>query len=309
MRKQSIHENISKRAEGSPCLDYKEISRYLIERGFEREAIMLSDCSHEQIGWAFCGCSTHPVYRTCKLSICPKCRKSRAMKISQKFIKRLTRFRLARSIFDRGLRLLTLTIKTDQDLKRSDDFIRKAFVKFRHTKYVRERITSGFAVVEHVFGKKGEPYYKKGRIAGYYQETGWHVHIHSLINSRYMDIKNLKLGKKSKLLNAWNKAVGYHASIDIRRITSHAGALHYVLGDLVKSNFRTNYDVVEYFLALRGKRMFFTFGKMGELYNLGKGFKLRCPKCGGLYCFQFMDTFEDFNIDYQHQKPDLEKFI
>ena len=277
------------RAEGSPCLDYKEISLRISQLGFELDASNLENCNQNLVGWTFCNCGPKPVYRTCKLSICPHCRKIRAYKIFNRFHQKLQSYRIARSIFDPGLRFLTLTIKSNSDLKASDAFIRQAFHKFKMMSYVKERITSGFYVIEH---KKTD-------------ENLWHVHIHAIIFSKYMDIRNVKLGKKSKLLASWNKAVGYESNIDIRRITSHKGALNYVLGYLTKSNFKTEQDVVEYYFKLANKRMFATFGKRGELYCLGHFHVKICNKCGVPYTFEPLSIFYyDFESNQKKLQPE-----
>lgn len=281
-----ISQCLSERGEAPLCLDYREISQHFYDNGYIKEALLLDSCSSEQVGWILCNCRRRSLFRTCKLSICPKCRKLRSWKLFNRFYERLHDFRIARSIYDTGLRFLTLTIRVDENLPDLYDFIKKSFVKFRRAKYVKDRITSGLAVIE--VKKSG---------------FNWNVHIHSIIFSKYMDVKNLSLGKKSNLLSAWNKAVGYDANLDIKRILNHKSSLSYIFSYIAKDNFKTKEDVLEYYESLSGKRMFFTFGKKGELYALGFKFKSFCKFCGSSYSWESLEIF-DFEVYPQSFKPE-----
>ena len=90
------------------------------------------------------------------------------------------------------------------------------------------------------------------------KENGWHIHIHAILDCPFLPYQHI--------FNAWRRILGLPSvSIDIRAATTPAEQ-HYVAKYAAKS---ADYEgdipqVVAWWLATKGKRLFGTFG---EWYN------------------------------------------
>jgi len=267
------------KSEGLLLLDIIQISQQLEkDEKFVRQAIRLQKCGTE-FNTFMCGCNFIKISKKCNYRICPVCGKIRSIKFYKKFIGVIKKKRIARSIFDRGLRLLTLTIKNQEDLEGGINKLYESFNKLKRREYCKHKLVGGLGVIEIKRGEDGL----------------WNHHIHFIIDSSYLDMKSQKkTGKDSKLVQEWKKCTGDSGILDIKRITSHAGALNYVLKYLTKGIIDlTNEEKALFFKLTFQRRLLFTFGK-GEFYNIKQDKERRvCPNCGCPYQYVVPHSEED----------------
>jgi hypothetical protein len=109
-----------------------------------------------------------------------------------------------------------------------------------------DAVTGGVAVVE----------IKKGSNSG-----RWHVHLHVLAHSSYLDARRLS--------EAWQRATGDSFIVDVSRVKSDTKGIGYVAKYAGKGwtaeVVRDHDALVECVVALRGRRLLLTFGSMAKL--------------------------------------------
>jgi hypothetical protein len=267
------------KSEGLPLLDSIQISQHLEKYPeLEMQAIRLRTCG-KNYNTFMCGCKFIKISKKCNYRICPVCGKIRSIKFYKKFIGVIKTKRIARSIFDKGLRLLTLTIKNQEDLEQGITKLYSSFTQLKRRDYCKNKLFGGLGVIE----------IKKGK------DEKWNHHIHFIIDSSYLDMKShKKTGKDSMLVQEWKKCTGDSGILDIKRITHHAGALNYVLKYLTKGIYDlTNEEKALFFKLTFKRRLLFTFG---EFYKI-KFFKEKhvCPECGCPYQYVMPDS-EEYEI-------------
>lgn len=135
---------------------------------------------------------------------------------------------------------VVLTIRnTDTISKAHVQFIKKAFSKLRRTKFARNW-SGGFYSLEVT---------NEGR--------GWHLHIHALVDARYIDAR--------RLAEEWEKATkgaGYIVKVKDCRNRSY---LQEVTKYAVKGNQLSEWspdDILAFILAFEGVRQFGVFGSL-----------------------------------------------
>ena len=240
-----------------------------------------------------CDCGFHRFAKRCYYKICPKCGKIRAMDLFNKYIGVLKTKRIARSIYDKGLRFLTLTIKNQKSQSEAREKLYSAFKKLRNREYWGERV--------------------KGGVAGFHVKRGkdglWNAHLHIILDSSYLDMKSTKRTKKDSLLvQEWKHCTGGDGIIDIIRVRTHEGALNYILNYVSSCAFElSDEDKILFFKETFKKRLFFSFGKKSEgIYGL-KFLKKRraCPDCGCLYQYiiPLTEEWELAQIYFEKNKP------
>jgi plasmid rolling circle replication initiator protein Rep len=280
---------LPQKSEGLLLLDNIQISQHLEKYPeMEMQAIRLRTCG-KNFNFFMCNCNFIKIPKRCNYRICPVCGKIRSIKFYKKFIGLIKKKRVARSIYDKGLRLLTLTIKNQENLEGGITKLYSSFTQLKRRDYCKHNLSGGLGVIEIKKGKDGL----------------WNHHIHFIIDSSYLDMKShKKTGKDAKLVQEWKECTGDSGILDIKRITYHKGALNYVLKYLTKGiDDLTNEEKALFFKLTFKRRLLFTFGK--EFYGI-KFFKEKhvCPECGGYYKY-LLSNSEEYEIakNYFKGKP------
>jgi len=251
-----------------PLLVNLQISEQLLKDSkFTKQAVRLKNCS-QSYNVFMCDCGFIKVLKRCNYRICPVCGKIRSFKFFKKFIGFIKEKRIARSIYDKGMRFLTLTLKNLPDLEKAIDKLNDSLTKLKRRGYWKKRVNGALGVIE----------VKKG------QDFLWNVHAHFILDSSYLDMKShKKTGEDSELVKEWRICTGDSGILDIRRVKGYEGALGYVLKYLTKGIIDLSAEEKAVFFKCTFKRrLLFT---LGEFYNLPKQLKekFRCSKCGGTY--------------------------
>ncbi len=279
-------------AEGDLLLVNSRISEQLSkDEKYIKQASKLKNCS-QNWNTFLCGCSFKRFKKRCYYKVCAKCGKIRVMDLFNKFIGVLKSKRIARSIYDRGLRFITLTIKNQKSLREAKKKIYRDYKRLRNRVYWKEKV--------------------KGGVAGFHAKRGkdglWNAHFHLIVDSGYLDMKSHKKTKEdSKLVQEWKHCTGGDGILDIRRVRSHEGALKYILNYVAGCAFElSDEDKAEFFKTTFHERLFFAFGKKEEgIYGIKSAKKRRvCPDCGCAYQYVFPLSEEyDFAQAYFNSKP------
>lgn len=266
-RQEPCDKDFLQSSEGALLLDNIQISKQLeVYPELNKQAIRLRNCG-KTYNTFMCGCKFIKISKKCNYRICPICGKIRSIKYYKKFIAVIKTKRIARSIYDKGLRLLTLTIKNQEDLKEGIDKLYYSFNQLKRRDYCKNKFFGGIGVIEI---KKGE-------------EGKWNHHIHFIIDSSFLDMKShQKTGKDSKLVQEWKICTGDSGILDIKRITYHSGALSYVLKYLTKGlQDLTNEEKGLFFKLTFKRRLIFTFGEFYKIKTEKR--KATCKDCGCSY--------------------------
>lgn len=151
----------------------------------------------------------------------------------------------------RALRFLTLTLRVvprgqaapgePGSLKYALDRLYAAFRRLRALSLWRNGVTGGAAFTEIKWSNASQ---------------GWHVHVHALIEGRYLPHPKLK--------EAWHRITGDSHVVDIRRVRTTTNAVNYVTRYVTKAWDRSTEQVPnrlhEAILALGSRRLVATFG-------------------------------------------------
>src|SRR3989344_8953736 len=104
-------------AEGDLLLVNSRISEQLSkDEKYITQANKLKKCSQNWNTFS-CGCRFNRFKKRCYYKICLKCGKIRVMDLFNKFKIVFKNKRIARSIYDKGLRFITFTIKNQNNLR------------------------------------------------------------------------------------------------------------------------------------------------------------------------------------------------
>lgn len=212
---------------------------------------------------AFCECGRHAyVFRsvedpdlytlggsTCHDRFCLPCARERSRVIAANIKDKLESERA---------RFLTLTLKSAAEplaellAKLSTDF-----AALRRTKLWRNKVTGGVAFIEVKWIERTER---------------WHVHLHSLIQGRYIP--------DHELARTWLRITGTSHIIDIRVASDNAHVTHYITKYASKPLDQTVVNepvrLAEAVVAMKGKRLCMTFGSW-------RGYKLTDPPESGTW--------------------------
>jgi len=213
-------------------------------------------------------CGANPVVPvSCDHRMCPRCRERFALKVKARVMKRVE------GVY--SVRHLVLTVPNVKRLRKEFyDWYRVCFSLLRRRKFFASRVRGGVYTFE----------------TKYNEERGdWHVHLHAvLLGERFIP--------REALLRAWNEIVSSRAHLagqgeEWRERTAlgcgvwikskpFGKGLMYILNGALKDNGFVHRPelLAEYLLAVRGKRLFVTFGELfGEKEE---EFRLFCPVCG-----------------------------
>lgn len=141
------------------------------------------------------------------------------------------------------LRFITLTLRGDErPLCERLTHLLRAFLKLRRSRLWSDKVAGGVYVVEITRGAAG---------------NFWHVHLHVLCIGSYIDGDELK--------DAWRRASGGSFVTDVREVKDKDRGVGYVAKYASKGFDRSVLQdpdsLCECILALRGRRLFGTFGE------------------------------------------------
>ena len=230
------------------------IAAKLAEQGRHDLADQLHDCHSTFTVVQCCGClKTRRYPNRCDLFFCPECAHHLATERKKQVEWWAERCPQPKHV--------VLTIKNIRDLTPGHiEEFKGFFRKLRRRKFANNWL-GGFYRIEITNAKKG-----------------WHIHLHALVNAKWID--------KAELSDQWRSitnGLGYIVKVkDVRR----GSYLHEVTKYITKGHQLAQWqgeDILCFIQALQGQR---TFGVFGDLYGLRTefaewiaGLKQRKPKC------------------------------
>lgn len=206
-------------------------------------------CNENYFWWSCDKCGNAiKVHVTCKRRTCPKCARIRSLRLVEMYLPVVLCFQWA------CLVTLTLKVVPYGDVQEQVDRITASFRKLRMRKVWNAK--NGIASIEIVK-----------------EETNcWYVHLHTLVDSKWMDQKALS--------DAWKKITGDSYIVDIRRIKSDKrSALREVLKYQTKIWQLSEEDKEFVEETFKHRRFVYTFGIKKPEKSEFKGMK--CKLCGG----------------------------
>jgi hypothetical protein len=223
-----------------------------------------------------CNCGFKRFPKKCNYRICSECGRARSFKFYKKYLKHLKKRRIARSIYDGGLRFLTLTIENQKALSEGITKLNDSFIRLNRRTYFKNRVSAGIGVIDIKRGKDGL----------------WNLHIHFLIDSKYLDVKSHKqTGEDAKLVQEWKHSTNGSGILYIERVRGYEGSLGYVLKYLTKGIADLSIEEkASFFKQIFGRRLLFTFGEFYKIKEHKEQFF--CEKCGLFYQYIGMGTEE-----------------
>lgn len=151
-----------------------------------------------------------------------------------------------------GYKMLTLTIRSSNDLSAMIDKLLKSFRRLRQRRWFSYYCRGGATVVEVT-----------------HTEQGWHAHIHAVIESRYIPWEKLRY--------EWEDITG-STGVYIQRIPTKA-LVGYVTKYLTKTSLPESlHDLASD--ALRKRRLFQPFGCFVAIYKTPPLPRAHCKECG-----------------------------
>ncbi len=228
---------------------------YRIDRA--NAAMRYRDCGQAHVVYT-CS-STGEKWRStfrCHDRLCPDCARIRALREFHKYREQLSQ---------PGLLLVTLTVPNTWHVAREDyKALRRAFGVLRRRRPFRKAWKGGGYSIETVWSKA----------------RGFHVHLHAVIDGRYVPQALLKRN--------WHEITGNAYIVDVRRVDSASQALKYIMKPDSLEGMSVSL-LAEFILATTSSRLFQTFGSWH-----GQGDKepppgLACPYCG--HCAYTREVF------------------
>lgn len=206
-----------------------------------------------------CGHATQ-IRFSCNLRICAMCSRARAQKLRTSWRYALRAMILARLVDPSKLRFVTLTLRTDGNVRERVEKIQRAFALFWRKTWEAEKGSGAIFVLE--------------------VGQALNVHIHALVHGRY-----ISQGRLSRL---WREITGDSYVVDIRRVRGVDAVLCELLKYLTKGITSSDdpYYLAVVHMAFRGKRALST---KGLFYGIGLRVvdHLSCGRCGGQLVVDF----------------------
>jgi hypothetical protein len=226
------------------------------------------NCGKRFFVWECVECGANPVVPcSCNHRLCPRCRERFALKVKARIMKRVE------GVY--SVRHLVLTVPNVKRLTREFyDWYRACFSLLRRRKFFSSRVRGGVYTFEPKYnGERGD----------------WHVHLHAvLLGERFIPFEQLHgawneiVSERAHLAGqplGWRESLAKGCGVRIS-LKPFGKGLMYVLNGALKDNgfVKSPELLAEYLLAVRGKRLFVTFG---ELFGTrDEEFRLFCPVCG-----------------------------
>lgn len=203
--------------------------------GFMKRANRLSDCCKWPILFVKSDGQPGLSLQRCRDRLCPVCSRIKGIQTEARIKEAVQRMN--------SVRFFTLTIQSHgKTLNEAERDLRNGFREIRRLKAWKKYVVAGIWTVE----------IKRGETPG-----TWNCHIHMLADGKYFP--------QSELSDAWKQATGDSFIVDIRKVQSVDKAASYVTKYIAKpGDFRSmsDEDLIEFAKAVKGKRMFGTFGKL-----------------------------------------------
>jgi len=229
---------------------------YLIENSDPTHAFITVVCTH-------CGSFARvPVY--CGNRFCNTCHSQRQKRVKSR-INWLIRNRPV--VKGTMLKLLTLTLKSDENLERMVKHLVKSFRKLRQRKQFKKWVVGGAFVIE-VVNKSGL----------------WHAHIHAVVQAYLINWSILR--------DMWKECSGGSTGVDIRNKPAHV-CLAYITKYISKSELSTDLQ----FIASNALRSYRLFNPFGEWYAVNLAYVPSpsiCPTCQAPASFLPWEVFQGF---------------
>lgn len=208
---------------------------------------------------------------TCKLRICPACRRRIQWKAKARVLDFLNQHNDLRWQFH------TFTLKHRPDpLHQQFDRLVKCFRKLRQRKHWKDTVSMGYAVLEVTFHPAGT-YSKNGRRRVYDE---WHPHLHAVVATNWISYKWMH--------KAWREITGDSTNIDCEKVRNNEKAAYYVgkyIGKPPDLNLQGNLErMTEYYRSLQGRRMLMPFGATAK-HRLPQ----REPRMGSVHVCRFSE--------------------
>lgn len=216
------------------------------DEDLEQIAVKMGCCCQYPFLSSFSDGTVRPTMMTCHKRGCPHCNQMRSAKLQKQAA--------AAVLAMDSPRFLTLTLaSSDRPLADELKRMRKSFANLRRSQVWKQCVEGGVYGVEVTRNNR----------------TGeWHPHIHIIIDGTYMPHADVK--------NAWLKATGDSAIVDIRAVSSRRNLAHYITKYILKGNTSPTSDggkfapvdtwpyhaIRELFGALAGMRLLQTFGSL-----------------------------------------------
>ncbi|MBA7712749.1 hypothetical protein ES703_121738 [subsurface metagenome] len=188
---------------------------------------------------------------TCKLRICPACRK----RIQHRTSSRVLEYYDAHP--NLKWQFITLTLKhTDANLSSQLDRLTASFRKLRQRSLWKSAVPGGYAVIEVTFHAAGT-FNPSGRMR---ESAEWHPHLHVLVQTEWINWSDLR--------KAWLSVTGDSNNIDCQHVNSARSAAHYVakyIGKPPNLDFSAHLpEAKEWYDALLHRRLLIPFGPQAE---------------------------------------------
>lgn len=174
---------------------------------------------------------------TCKLRICPACRRRYRFAA-------IARVRdLLQDLEPKTWQFMTFTMRhTRAPLKQQLDFLKASFRKLRQRQIWRSACSHGYMVAEIKYNPRKDE---------------WHPHLHMIVKVRYIDWSALRA--------AWLQITKSSHIIDCGYVRGTAKACDYIAKYIAKPPFLTDIDSAErlqdYYAAIQNARILMPFGK------------------------------------------------
>lgn len=187
------------------------------------------------------------VANTCKLRVCPACRKT----IQRKTFLRILDF--LHSASDASWQFHTYTLRhTDTPLAAQLDQLVHCFRLLRHRKVWQHGCQAGYAVIEITFHPAGT-WSPNGRQR---EHDEWHPHLHVLVQTHFINW--------SAIHKAWRDITTDSTGLDFKQANDLSKAARYVakyLGKPPDLDFANSPErATEYYHALNNRRLLMPFG-------------------------------------------------
>ena len=236
----------------------------LVTCGRVSDADRVAACGEEFRVGKCLDCGVAPAFPiTCDHRLCPDCASRRGAILVEEHTDILKQLRYPK--------MLTLTFVSVAHIDKAYiKWARECFTKLRHRK-VMASCWGGIYSFETT-----------------HSDRGWHLHIHALIGSGYID--------QGDLSREWKEITGAYV-VDIRAVSpgGEKGGKWDAVKEVIKypaksATFLGSPELVnEFLLATEGVNLAYGFGAMYRVKTRGRGSRgMRCPVCGG------------FNIDFSN---------
>jgi len=252
-------------------LGYKQaLVEALSASGREGDALMVKACGEDFRVGKCLDCGAAPAFPvTCDHRLCPGCAARRGAILTSEHEDILKQIRYPK--------MLTLTFRSVDRLdKVYIKWARNCFTKLRRRK-VMASCWGGIYSFEATYNVRGWHYDVRREEWWWCKKDGWHLHVHALIGSGYID--------QGKLSREWKKVSGARI-VDIRAVQGKDkwdGVREVIKYPAKAASFLNEPRLVNEFLdATEGVNLAYGFGAMYRVKTRRHASaKMRCPICGG----------------------------